>query len=119
MIMADSGNIVKKFAQAMYRDNSQDDPQYAPLEEEKSFLEQHGVHTTPQRNRRGVLRTVSYGLVLVSLVISVTLNAVAWRDLVELKQTSRGDDHQHEPQLSTYGNGSPESISPQKAILTT
>jgi hypothetical protein len=104
--MAASENIVKKFAQTMYRDNSQDDPQYSPLGEEKPFLEQSGVRNTPDKKRRGILRTISYGLVFVSLVISVTLNVMAWRDLVTLKQTPHSDEHQS----LAYGNDNSKDV---------
>jgi hypothetical protein len=101
MIMTESENIVRKFAKTMYRDNSQDDPQYSPLQDEKPFLEKSGIHATPESKRIGVLRTAVYGMVLVSLVISVTLNFMAWRDLVKLKQTPHSDEHEHHH--GTYG----------------
>jgi len=117
--MADSGNIIKKIARTMsYRDNSQDDPEYAPLQDEKSIFEQRGEHANA-RKKRNVLRTISYGLVLVSLVISVALNATAWRKLVELKRTSLSDENGHEHQHTTYGSDNHGSSLPQTSKLIT
>ncbi|KAI6089820.1 hypothetical protein F4821DRAFT_230968 [Hypoxylon rubiginosum] len=69
-----------------FRENSEDDIAYDPLSDEKSLLE-HAEGELMHRKKRWDLRTtIAYGSILVSLLISVVLNIVAWRELAEYRQ---------------------------------
>jgi predicted nucleic acid-binding Zn ribbon protein len=88
-VLSGPRNIIKKVSQTIkYRDNSEDDVRYDPLEDEKSLLEQHESQSLGDERTRKRLLLISSSLILVLLAISVVLNVLSWQKLYVLQQSS-------------------------------